>query len=525
MERRVKALLIAAVVAVVFVGCDAVRHTVVNTVKSAKQDKSIVILYENDAHCGIDGYTRMAGLRDAINKSDTAYACVVCSGDFLQGGTPGAISRGQYIVDIMRNVGYSAITLGNHEFDYGVPRMKELLAKVNAPVVCANFYDVGAPKSYFAPYVIHQFGDKRIAFVGAVTPETMILESYAFYDDHDQLAYTLKRDEFYSLVQQAVDNAHQEGADYVVLISHVGEETQSMGFDSHRMIAATKGIDVVLDGHSHSVIPHDEVANLDNKVIGISQTGTQFANVGKLLIKNGRFTTQLIPSADIPYTSQQVTATTDSVKTLMDEIVNRVICTSDYAFEVTDERDEFVVRCRETNAGDLATDAYRTFMQADISLENGGGLRNGVAAGKITYGDVTALSPYDQQVYLIEATGSQIVDALRAGTINTPVLDGNFPQCSGLKYTIHTVSHTVSDVQVLQGDSYVPLDPAKTYTVALTAYYKGGGFNNVLKECRVRKASSALSRDVIAQYLEDNLKGVVPPVYARPQGRITIVND
>lgn len=183
------------------------------------------------------------------------------------------------------------------------------------------------------------------------------------------------------------------------------------------------------------------------------------------------------------------------------------------------------MRHRETNAGDLATDAYRHFMGADISLENGGGLRNGVHAGSITYGHVTALSPYDQQVYMIEATGAQIVEALRKSTAITPELDGNFPQCSGLKYTIHTASHTVTDVLVADDDDYEPIDLDDTYTVAVTAYYKGGGFANVLKECRVRKASSALSRDVITQYLEDHLKGVIPSVYAKPQGRITIVND
>jgi len=505
--------------------CSTSRKAVVAS--RPQSEKSIVILYENDVHCGIDGYTRLAGLRDAINQSDTAYAAAVCSGDFLQGGTSGAISRGEYITSIMRTVGYKAITLGNHEFDYGVPRMKQLLAKVNAPVVCANFYDVGSSKPYFPSYVMHQFGSKRIAFVGAVTPETMILEKYAFYDDHDREAYTLRPDDFYSLIQQAVDEARGAGADYVVLISHVGEEPQSMGFDSHRLIAATRGIDVVLDGHSHSVIPHDEVISLDGKTIGISQTGTQFAYVGKLLIKDGRFSTMLIPSEEILYRSPVVTAATDSIKSLMDKVVNRVVCTSDYPLVVTDENDVFVVRLMETNAGDLATDAYRTFMGADISLENGGGLRNGVKAGNITYGDVTAFSPYDQQVNVIEATGAQIVEALRKSTAITPLPDGNFPQCSGLKYTIHTASHTVSDVLVLDASTgeYAPIDMARTYTVALTAYYRGGGFANVLKDCRVVKTSSGLSRDVIASYMENQLGGSLGAAYAKPQGRITIVND
>ena len=136
--------------------------------------KSIVILYENDAHCGLDGYTKIAGLRDAINKSDTAYAAAVCCGDFLQGNTTGAISKGQYIADILRLMDYHALTLGNHEFDYGVPRMRALLEQAGTPVVCANFYEAGEPEPVFAPYVIHQYGDKRVAYIGACTPETMI---------------------------------------------------------------------------------------------------------------------------------------------------------------------------------------------------------------------------------------------------------------------------------------------------------------------------------------------------------------
>ncbi len=203
--------------------------------------KSIVILYENDVHCGIDGYTKMAGLRDAITSADTAYVGAVCVGDFLQGNTTGAISKGQYIADIMRYMDYHALTLGNHEFDYGVPRLKQLLEQVGTPVVCANFFEAGEPQPVYAPYVIHQYGDKKVAFVGACTPETMILEGYSFYDTNGILLYDLKPKTFYELIQQAVDAARGEGADYVVLLSHVGETPQSMGFSSHRLVNNTRG--------------------------------------------------------------------------------------------------------------------------------------------------------------------------------------------------------------------------------------------------------------------------------------------
>lgn len=496
------------------------------TLQPAKK-RSIVVLYENDVHCNIDGYTKIAGLRDAINHSDTAHALAVCVGDFLQGGTAGAVSRGQYVVDIMRRVGYNAVTLGNHEFDYGVPRMKELLGQMEAPVVCTNFFDGGATKSYYPAYVLYRVGDKRVAFVGAVTPETMLLESYAFHDDGGNVVYDLKPELFYQLIQQAVDDARREGADYVVLISHVGEETQSMGFDSHRLIAATKGIDVVLDGHSHNTIPHDTQANLAGKPIGISQTGTQFANIGKLIITpDGRMQTVLVPAAEVTYENPQVTAATDSIKRQMNQIVNRVVCRSDYRLVVTDEAGQMYVRRAETNAGDLVADAYRQAMGADIAFENGGGIRNDVQPGDITYGHIAALSPYDQALVMLEVTGATILDLLRKCTAKTPDFDGNFPQCSGISYTIHTASHTVSDVRVLDKATgqYADIDPARSYTVAVTTYYKGGGFYDALKGCKVLKQGSELTRNVVASFMEKSLQGRTGATYAKPQGRITIVD-
>ena len=496
--------------------------------KQAEQrGKSIVVLYDNDVHCGIDGYAKMAGLRDAINQSDTAYATIISSGDYLQGGTSGAISRGQYVIDIMRNMNYAAITIGNHEFDYGVPHMKELLSEVNAPVVCANFFDAGAERSYFPAYVMKQFGGKRIAFVGAVTPETMILERFAFYDEQDKMLYDLKPETFYALVQQAVDEAHKAGADYVVAISHVGEQTQSLGFDSHKMIAATKGIDVVLDGHSHSVIPRDQVANLDGKVIGITQTGTQFANIGKLLItKDGRFSTTLIPSADVPYENKIVKATTDSIKALMNVVINREVCTIDYDLEVMDESSgKFIVRCRETNAGDLVADAFRYVFDADIALVNGGGIRNNVVAGRKTYGDMVNLVPYDNKMVKMEATGAAIMDVLKKNTVITPEPDGNFPQCSGIRYTVHTDSHEVSDVQVWDKEvgKYVDIDLEKTYTVAINDYCRHSGFCGALKNSKVLQNTNIFMRDAVTDFIEKELGGKLGDTYAKPQGRITLV--
>ena len=466
----------------------------------AAAQKSIVILYENDAHCGIDGYTKMAGLRDAINSSDTAYAAAVCCGDFLQGNTTGAISKGQYIADILRLMDYHALTLGNHEFDYGVPRMRKLLEDAGTPVTCVNLYEAGEPEPMYAPYIIHQYGDKKIAYIGACTPETMILEGYSFYDTNGILLYDLKPKTFYALVQQAVDAARAEGADYVILLSHVGETPQSMGFSSYRLVNNTRGIDIVLDGHSHEVIEGAKVKNLDGKEIIVTQTGTQFAHVGKLLITpDGHFSTQLIKRQDIPYENAKVTATVDSIHQKVKAVTSEVVAHSDYRLVVSDENDQWVVRGEETNAGDLVADAYRYALKADIGFENGGGIRNDIQAGEM----------------------------LTRCTALVPLPDGNFPQCSGLRFTIHSKSHTVSDIEILQEDgSYAPVDMKRTYSVALTNYnHEGGGFFDCFKKCVVLQESSLRYYEALADYMRNVLGGSTGDTYAKPQGRIRIVAD
>ena len=490
--------------------------------------KSIVILYENDVHCGIDGYTKIAGLRDAINRSDTAYAAAVCVGDFLQGNTTGAISKGGYIADIMQLMDYHALTLGNHEFDYGVPRMKQLLEQVGTPVVCANLYEAGEPNPLFAPYVIRQYGDKRVAYVGATTPETMILEGYSFYDSNGILLYDLKPKTFYQLIQKAVDAARAEGADYVVLLSHVGETPQSMGFSSHRIVNNTRGIDIVLDGHSHEIIESAKATNLDGKEITVTQTGTQFANVGKLLITpDGRFFTQLIKTKEIPYRNAKINATTDSIRQKVKEVTATVVGHSDYKLVVSNENNQMIVRGQETNAGDLVTDAYRYTMKADIGLENGGGIRNDIAAGDITYGDIIGMLPYDNTLRRISVSAQLLKQMLTRCTALVPVLDGNFPQCAGMRFTIHSKSHTVSDIQIQQADgSYAPIDMQRTYTVALTDYnHEGGGFFDCFKKCPVLQESSVRYNEALSDYIGKVLKGNTGKTYAQPQGRITIIED
>ncbi len=488
----------------------------------AKPQKSIVILYENDVHCAIDGYQTLAGLRDAIR--DTAYVAVVGSGDFVQGGTAGAISKGQYVADIMREVHYDALTLGNHEFDFPVAHVAGLLKHIGAPVVSANFCDNQTGQCVYQPFVIKKFGKTKIAFVGATTPTALYTETGAFMNG-DKQVYNLRENDFYDVMQRAVNKARKKGAKYVVVLSHVSEEENELSITSHEMVKRTTGIDIVLDGHSHSVIPHDTVLNAAGKPVVITQTGTQFANIGKLLIREGKMSNELIPFNTLTQRNERVHWVTDSINGLIKEKTQRVVCHSDVALQF-EHNGLWIPRTQETNSGDLLCDAYRSASGADIALANGGGFRKGQVAGDWTYGDIAAMLPYDNCLWTVEVTGATIIDLLQKNTGLLPLEDGSFPQVSGLRFTAHVNDRTVSDVEVLnkQTNEYEPIDPEKTYTVATIDYcVNGGGFRDVLKHSRVIHRGEVLYRDILVEYLEKTLGGHVSNDYAEPQGRIKII--
>lgn len=502
--------------------------------------KSIVVLYENDVHCAIDGYSALVGLRTQV--ADTANVAVVSCGDFLQGGTPGAISRGEYITAIMQTVGYDAVTLGNHEFDYKVPRMTELIEKADIPVTCTNFFQQDNPKPYYAPYIIKKLGRKKVAFIGTVTPTALNLEQYAFFDKKGTQLYDLRPNQVYQLVQDAVNAARKKGAKYCIVLSHLGEDDNDMHIDSHGLVAATTGIDAVLDGHSHNVIPCQMVANRNGKMIPVSQTGTKFGYIGHLLIdKRGRVSTRLIPTRDHNTKTigsellakksealRRTQETTDSIIRLVNEQTARVACHSDFPITILDPVKGQVVRCSETNAGDLVCDAFRAVSGAQIAINNGGGIRAQLSAGDLTYGDIVSLLPFDNYLETVEITGQDLLNTLEACCQMLPDKDGQFVQVSGIRYTVDTgKTPRVQSVEILNenGDSvqYEQLCPDRKYILCTTDYcIDGGGMYGKLKKCRKLKEGIARYSDALLQYVTEDLKGKIPEAYRKPQGRIVI---
>ena len=270
-------------------------------------DKDIIILYTNDVHCGVDeniGYAGFAFCAEEARRQ-TPYVTLVDAGDWAQGGTIGAISQGRYILEIMNAVGYDIAVPGNHEFDYNWSQFENFAKNLKCGFISCNIRDLRTGELVFKPYKILTYGDVKVAFVGATTPESITSSTpYYFMDDDGKFIYDFDGEhtglKLIASIQKAVDAARAEGADYVIVVGHLGEYEDVVEAWSTPFIAPrTKGIDVFIDGHSHEITPALVLKNAESKDVIITQTGTKLNNVGKLTIsKEGKITTELINKVD-----------------------------------------------------------------------------------------------------------------------------------------------------------------------------------------------------------------------------------
>ena len=529
--RKFRILALMLVLIMVLAGC--------GTGNSTPAAKDIVILYTNDAHCGIEdgmGYQGLSAAKRALLAAGNKVL-LVDNGDAVQGDTIGTLSKGEYIIDIMNKLGYDVATPGNHEFDYGMDQFNKLVEKADFDYISCNFVDKdGNP--VLKPYVIKEADGVKIAFVGISTPKTITTSTPTYFQDgNGNYIYGFMQDDtgekLYAAVQSAVDAARKEGAKYVIAMAHLGIEADCQPWTSSDVIVNTSGIDVVLDGHSHSTIAGDIVKNKEGKDVILTSTGTKLANIGCLTISaDGKVSSTLI-------NDDGVGETISEIKKGYEEMVNTVVASTKVELTVNDPvSGERMVRRQETNLG---ADAYRAMSGADIAVVNGGGIRVSIPAGDITYGQIIAVHPFGNEMCVVEATGQQILDALEMGARNAPGECGGFLQVSGMSYEIDlnvepTVEvnadgmftgvsgeYRVKNVKV--GDE--PLDLAKTYTLASHNYMlkSAGDGMAMFQGCTLLQDSVMIDNQVLINYIVDVLGGVVGEDYADPygQGRITVI--
>ena len=523
--------------------------------------KDIMILYTSDIHCGIDEGFGYAGL-EQIRKyeQEKGYEVIlVDDGDNIQGDPLGLLTKGDALIDLMNKMGYSVAIPGNHEFDYGVDNFLSLAEKAQFKYISCNFQYKG--ENVFDPYVIREIGGRKIGFVGVTTPTTITASKPTLFEDENgEFVYSFLQDEtgegVYNAVQSAVDNARKEGAEYVIVLGHLGNEEQCRPWTYADVISHTNGIDAFLDGHSHDT---DQVImkNKDGKEVPRSACGTKMQHIGWCRIPAEGEVTAGIYSWTLDDSAPEVLGIENEMSTAVKEargsiskLLEGKIAVSEQEMTIYDPvavDPEWgkvrMIRRAETNLGDLCTDAYRFMTGADIALLGGGGIRVSIPAGDVTMKNMYEVFPFGNEICVVQATGQQILDALEWGAAAVPGESGGFMQVSGLSYEIHTYidSTCTKDVNGMftgvAGERRVknvkvngtPIDPDALYKVAGNDYWflNGGDGQTAFKGAERVDAGGLLDVQLLVDYLTGELGGVIGKEYSDPtgQGRIVIVEE
>ena len=470
------------------------------------EKSEVTILYTNDVHTYIDKqapeltYAAIAALKQSYQDAGKKVL-LVDAGDHVQGTAYGSMDQGASIIELMNAAGYDAATPGNHEFDYGMDRAKELMRDADFPYLSCNWVDLRTNLRVLPEIKVFVRGGVRIAFVGITTPETFTKSTPAYFMNKAQTKYIYDilggedGQKLYSAVQKAVDKAKCL-ADVVIGLGHLGVDPSSSPWTSEEVIAHTTGFDAFIDGHSHTVMENKQVADASGRLVTLTQTGSYFANVGEMTIApDGTISTRLVSTYD--QEDVAVAAEQAAWVSSVDEMLGEKIAVADTKFYITDPATgKRRIRSGETNLGDFVADGIYTYfneveqLHCDIAIMNGGGIRTDVAAGYWTFKTCKQVSPFGNVACLMSVTGKQIQDALEfaarfAGAEGKE--NGGFLQVAGATYEIHTdIPNTVQtdDKNVWIGSAtgtprvqnvkiydrhtgtYEPLDLAKTYALA-----------------------------------------------------------
>ena len=518
--------------------------SVTGTVKVQEQHKPLagktVILHSNDVHGAIKGYANIAALK-AEYEAEGATVILVDAGDYSQGTTYVSSTKGLDAVKMMNVAGYDFATLGNHEFDYGYEQLKSNMSEAHFKVLCANVLDAEG-NSIFDATAIKEVNGVKIGFFGLETPETQTKANPALIKGLQFLG----GEKMYKCAQAQVAALKDAGADIIVCLAHLGIDGESEPNRSVDLFAKVEGIDFIIDGHSHSVMekgPSDEP---------IQSTGTQFKNIGVIVIDNA---TKTIESNKLVAVTEE-SAKDKAVEVAAADIIERITAEYGAVFaksEVELNGDKAPGnRNMETNLGDLITDSmmWQILKDADslavpaeniVAVTNGGGIRAWIHKGEITKNDVFTVLPFGNTLTVIYVKGADLLEALEASTYCTPAAVGGFPQIAGMKITVVTKAQYDANEETYPDSTYhgpksinrvtidevngKPFDPNATYAVATNNFIAAGGDTYYAFARSEGSIDTGYTLDtILMDYIKEELNGVIGEKYAEPDGRITIKN-
>ncbi|GGA48891.1 5'-nucleotidase C-terminal domain-containing protein [Paenibacillus physcomitrellae] len=475
------------------------------------------ILHTNDTHAHIDNIARRV---TAINEARTANTLLLDAGDVFSGTLYFNQYNGLADLYFMNQLGYDAMTFGNHEFDKGPATLAEFVKQAKFPFVSANVdfskepalngslhQTVGEPgeDGQIYPAIIKEINGEKVAIFGLTTPESAVLASpgpnIKFLDEVES-------------AQKQVDALEQAGINKIIALTHLGYTVDQ------QLAEAVKGIDVIVGGHSHTQLNDAEVHHADSEPTLIVQTGEYDNNLGQLDVtfdENGVLTSwkDKLIALDAQDAAGNYLIKSDAASEAklaefakpLEELKKTII--GKVEVDLNGERDN--VRSEETNLGDLMADGMRAKVMSIVNepdvkgyvtIQNGGGIRASIGAGDITLGDLLTMMPFGNNLSAVKMTGKEITAALENGVSGVESGEGRFPQISGMRFyydstkqpevlddvtgELKQAGNRVVKVQIENNDgTYTDIDPNAYYIVATNSYMADGGdFYRSMKEAK-----------------------------------------
>ncbi|MCW4013146.1 MAG: 5'-nucleotidase C-terminal domain-containing protein, partial [Candidatus Bathyarchaeota archaeon] len=449
----------------------------------------LYVVHTNDVHGRIEadpgvGYANLATLVN-MGRSVTNKNLLLDAGDVSHGTLLTNLFEGETAAVLLDMLGYDAVVPGNHDFNYGKERLIEA-AKIaeqysDLRVLAANVLDEQG-KMVFQPYQLYYFDGFTVGVIGATTPDT---ETKTHPKNVEGLSFM--SDEVVYGAQAMVDEV-RDRADYVIVLAHLGlDEDGSYGVTSRMLAENVKGIDLIVDGHSHTVLENGQRVG-DTLIVSAGEYMKQVGLV-EIAVRNGEAvgeTAVLISAEDVADPSKndyakmlgitevtpdpQVTAYVESQKARLEQITNEVVAYTPVYLD--GERNN--VRTKPTNLGNMIAKAMVEATGADVAFTNGGGIRASIPAGEVTRGDIITVLPFNNTVVVVEVTGQDIYDALEWGYSRLPESNGGFPQTANMGIVYSRFSDPGNRIKRVLINGKV-VDRSATYTLATNDFMAAGG--------------------------------------------------
>ena len=486
----------------------------------------LTVLHTNDVHAHYDpfepwgepvqgGVARLKTLIESI-RHDADNVLLLDAGDQFQGTLYFTVGGAEVVADVMHELGYDGMCVGNHEFDAGPGELARFIDLAHFPVLSANIdakNDADLSTSLF-PYAAYHIDRDIVGVFGLTAEHTAIASSpgpnVRFLD---------------AIVsaQSTVDELRENGVDKIIALTHLGHERDL------ELAAAVDGIDIIVGGHSHTLLDDypTVVSSASGEPVLVVTAHEWGKRLGRLDVTFtddglvGSFAGELIVIDETIPQDEGMLDVLATYRPQIDALMTRVVGTADV--DLNASRDD--VRVRETNLADLICDAMlwkAAGLGATVAIQNGGGVRASIPAGEITMGQILEVLPYGNQLTVVSLTGAQLVAALENGVSQVEDQAGRFPHVAGLRYTFDPAAEPGArivrvEIEDAATGAFTPVDPTAITVVATNNFLADGGDDYaVFADATQRYDSGWLLSDALAEYLAE-----AGPVSPEVEGRIT----